>query len=193
MTLDWSYDLLTEQQQTLARRLSVFAGGFRLDAVEAVCGGDLDVLDGIDELVAKSLVTFDGTDRPLPAARTDPPVPRRAPRRDRRRPSCPTGARRVGGGPVRAARYPPARGPEAPHLRLGEETGNIDLALRWALDHGTTTWPFGSSVRSASTGSSTTRPAAAAGVRRRRSRPARRRSAATGKGAAQRRDGGAER
>ena len=60
MTLDWSYDLLTEQQQTLARRLSVFAGGFRLDAVEAVCGGDLDVLDGVDELVAKSLVTFDG-------------------------------------------------------------------------------------------------------------------------------------
>ncbi|MGH6690852.1 MAG: ATP-binding protein, partial [Gammaproteobacteria bacterium] len=60
MTLDWSYDLLTDEQQTLARRLSVFAGGFRLDAVEAVCGGDLDVLDGIDELVAKSLVTFDG-------------------------------------------------------------------------------------------------------------------------------------
>jgi predicted ATPase/DNA-binding SARP family transcriptional activator len=60
MTLDWSYDLLTDQQQTLARRLSVFAGGFRLDAAEAVCGGDVDVLDGIDELVAKSLVTFDG-------------------------------------------------------------------------------------------------------------------------------------
>jgi predicted ATPase/DNA-binding SARP family transcriptional activator len=60
MTLDWSYDLLTDEQQLLAQRLSVFAGGFRLDAVEAVCGGDLNVLDGIDELVAKSLVTFDG-------------------------------------------------------------------------------------------------------------------------------------
>jgi predicted ATPase/DNA-binding SARP family transcriptional activator len=59
LTLDWSYDLLTDDQQTLARRLSVFAGGFRLDAVESVCGGDLDVLDGIDELVAKSLVMFD--------------------------------------------------------------------------------------------------------------------------------------
>jgi predicted ATPase/DNA-binding SARP family transcriptional activator/class 3 adenylate cyclase len=58
-TLDWSYDLLTYDQQTLARRLSVFAGGFRLDGIEAVCGGALDVLDGIDELVAKSLVTFD--------------------------------------------------------------------------------------------------------------------------------------
>jgi predicted ATPase/class 3 adenylate cyclase len=61
MTLDWSYDLLTDQQRTLARCLSVFAGGFRLDAVEAVCDGDLDVLDGIDELVAKSLVIFDTT------------------------------------------------------------------------------------------------------------------------------------
>jgi predicted ATPase/DNA-binding SARP family transcriptional activator len=61
LTLDWSYDLLTDQQRTLAQRLSVFAGGFRLDAVETVCGNDLDVLDGIDELVAKSLVTFDTT------------------------------------------------------------------------------------------------------------------------------------
>jgi predicted ATPase len=60
MTLDWSYDLLTDQERTLAQRLSVFAGGFRLDAVEAACGGDLDVLDGVDELVAKSIVTFDG-------------------------------------------------------------------------------------------------------------------------------------
>jgi hypothetical protein len=60
ITLDWSYDLLTDQQRTLAQRLSVFAGGFRLDAVEAVCGRELHVLDGIDELVAKSWVTFDG-------------------------------------------------------------------------------------------------------------------------------------
>jgi predicted ATPase/DNA-binding SARP family transcriptional activator len=60
MTLDWSYELLTDQQRALARRLSVFAGGFRLDAVEAVCGSDFDVLDGVDELVAKSWVTFDG-------------------------------------------------------------------------------------------------------------------------------------
>jgi predicted ATPase/class 3 adenylate cyclase len=60
MTFDWSYDLLTAEQQTLAQRLSVFAGSFRLDAVEAVCGGGLDVLDSIDELVAKSLLTFEG-------------------------------------------------------------------------------------------------------------------------------------
>jgi predicted ATPase len=61
LTLDWSYELLTDQQRTLAQWLSVFTGGFRLDAVEAVCGNALDVLDGIDELVAKSLVIFDTT------------------------------------------------------------------------------------------------------------------------------------
>jgi predicted ATPase/DNA-binding SARP family transcriptional activator len=60
LTIDWSYHLLSDEQRALAARLSVFAGGFRLDAVQAVCGGEVDVLDGIDELVAKSLVTFDG-------------------------------------------------------------------------------------------------------------------------------------
>jgi tetratricopeptide (TPR) repeat protein len=60
LTLDWSYEVLTDAQRGLAQRLSVFTGGFRLDAVEAVCGSDFDVLDGVDELVAKSWVTFDG-------------------------------------------------------------------------------------------------------------------------------------
>jgi predicted ATPase/DNA-binding CsgD family transcriptional regulator len=53
--LDWSYDLLAEPERALLRRLSVFAGGFALDAAEAVCGGDA-VLDGLTSLVDKSLV-----------------------------------------------------------------------------------------------------------------------------------------
>jgi hypothetical protein len=61
VAMDWSSDLLTGEQQALARRLSVFAGGFRLDAAGAVCAGGGDVLDGVDEMVAKSFVSFDAT------------------------------------------------------------------------------------------------------------------------------------
>ena len=59
-TVGWSYSLLTGAEQVLLGRLSVFAGGFGLEAAEAVCGsGDLDVLDVADllgSLVDKSLV-----------------------------------------------------------------------------------------------------------------------------------------
>jgi predicted ATPase/class 3 adenylate cyclase len=59
-TVGWSYSLLTGAEQVLLGRLSVFAGGFGLDAAEAVCGsGRVDVLDVADllgSLVDKSLV-----------------------------------------------------------------------------------------------------------------------------------------
>jgi predicted ATPase len=58
-TVDWSYGLLNAAEQILFRRLSVFAGGCTLEAVEAVCDtkGDLglDVLDGMASMVDKSL------------------------------------------------------------------------------------------------------------------------------------------
>ncbi len=58
--IDWSYDLLTTEEQTLFRRLCVFVGGFTLEAAEAVVTepGDLtiSVLEGVASLVDKSLL-----------------------------------------------------------------------------------------------------------------------------------------
>lgn len=57
--MDWSYGLLTPDEQKLFRRLSVFVGGCTLEAVEAVCDTrqdlGLDVLDGMASMVDKSL------------------------------------------------------------------------------------------------------------------------------------------
>ncbi len=55
-SVDWSYQLLTAQEQSLLQKLSVFAGGWTLEAAEAVCE-NMNVLDLLDELVDKSLVT----------------------------------------------------------------------------------------------------------------------------------------
>ena len=59
-TLDWSYGLLTAGEQQLFRRLSVFAGGCRLEGVEAVCNARLDLqlepLEGISSLLNNSLL-----------------------------------------------------------------------------------------------------------------------------------------
>jgi non-specific serine/threonine protein kinase len=62
--IDWSYDLLNEQEKTLLRRLSVFRGGWRLEDAEAsLAYGRIetgDVLDLLTSLVDKSLVSFEG-------------------------------------------------------------------------------------------------------------------------------------
>jgi predicted ATPase len=56
-TLDWSHDLLAESERVMLRRLSVFAGGFTLQAAAAVTGmSSTAVADGIASLVAKSLL-----------------------------------------------------------------------------------------------------------------------------------------
>jgi predicted ATPase/DNA-binding CsgD family transcriptional regulator len=63
--LDWSYTLLTAEEQTLLRRLAVFAAGFTLDTAEAVCSGEglaeAHLLDVLSSLVAKSLVVAETT------------------------------------------------------------------------------------------------------------------------------------
>ncbi len=63
--VDWSYDLLTQEEQRLFRSLSVFAGAFTIEAVEAVAGkpgGGLPVPELLARLVDKSLVVVDSFD-----------------------------------------------------------------------------------------------------------------------------------
>ena len=75
-TMDWSYDLLLPRERTLLRRLSVFSGGFSLEAAENICADRNglastaheeslepdDVLDGVAALVDKSLVVMEPND-----------------------------------------------------------------------------------------------------------------------------------
>jgi len=65
--VDWSWDLLDEPERRLLRRLSVFAGGWTLDAAWAVCaepGEDVtDTLDLLERLVERSLVDVDRSGR----------------------------------------------------------------------------------------------------------------------------------
>lgn len=62
-TLDWSYDLLTEKERIFFCQLGVFAGGWTLEAAEAICTREgvvkADVLDLSTHLVDKSLVLVD--------------------------------------------------------------------------------------------------------------------------------------
>lgn len=62
-TMDWSYELLEEEERVLFRRLSVFAGGFTLEAAVGVCAAgsirEGEVLDLLASLVDKSLVVFE--------------------------------------------------------------------------------------------------------------------------------------
>ena len=61
--VDWSYELLSDAESAVLDRLSVFAGGFTLDAAEAVASDDeidaFDVLEHVSALVDKSLVVAD--------------------------------------------------------------------------------------------------------------------------------------
>ncbi|HMM41029.1 MAG TPA: tetratricopeptide repeat protein, partial [Thermomicrobiales bacterium] len=63
----WSYDLLDAADQRLFRQLAIFAGGWSLEAAEAVCDSDLDILDGLSRLLDSNLIRR--VERPNAAAR----------------------------------------------------------------------------------------------------------------------------
>ena len=62
--MTWSYNLLTEPEQVLFRRLSIFAGGFSVEAAQAVCAQEelegKDIFDLLGQLIDKSLVIVEG-------------------------------------------------------------------------------------------------------------------------------------
>ncbi len=64
--IDWSHDLLTENEKMLFRRLGIFVGGFTLEAMTAVCADDRieewDAVDLLQSLVEKSLVVAEISD-----------------------------------------------------------------------------------------------------------------------------------
>jgi tetratricopeptide (TPR) repeat protein len=66
--VDWSWDLLTETERGVLRRLSVFAGGVSLEAAERVCEQEASageqVFDVLAALMDKSLLLADGQDAP---------------------------------------------------------------------------------------------------------------------------------
>ncbi|HSK65987.1 MAG TPA: helix-turn-helix domain-containing protein [Anaerolineales bacterium] len=71
-SIDWSWNLLTDPERALLRRLTIFAGGWTLEAAESVCStkGSIepqDVVDLMTQLVAKSLVI--AIDQPGPERR----------------------------------------------------------------------------------------------------------------------------
>ena len=89
-TIDWSYNLLSPKERLLLHRLSVFAGGWTLEAAEAVCAdvkelcseervSSFEVMDLLAQLVDKSLVIAEPGERePLPPVGDHPPVRPRA-------------------------------------------------------------------------------------------------------------------
>ena len=68
-TLQWSHELLEDEEKLLLRRLSAFAGGFDLPAAELVCAGDAlevaGIADVLARLVEKSLVSVDSNSRQM--------------------------------------------------------------------------------------------------------------------------------
>ena len=62
-SIDWSYELLSEQEQILSQRLAVFAGGWTLESAEEICSGnpiqEWAILELLTGLVEKSLVAYD--------------------------------------------------------------------------------------------------------------------------------------
>ena len=146
-TLEWSHELLSEHERALFRRLSVFAGGWTLEAADEVCSGEGiergDVLDVLSELVDKSLVVAEASpvEVGVPRFRMLEPVRQYGQERFKEESGTAEWVRE------RHAQYYLALAQEAePELeradqvrwmdRLEAEHDNLRAALSWALEGG---------------------------------------------------------
>jgi len=135
--IDWSYDLLDVDEQTLFRLLAPFAGGWTLEAAEAVCGGagvdQTDVLELLASLVEKSLVVADTSGEvPRTASWSHSGICARAAQGERRRfgrqrTACPLPIPRTCA--IRSGEY--RMEDSAWQIRMLAELDNIRGALEW--------------------------------------------------------------
>jgi hypothetical protein len=142
-TLDWSYALLSDRERRVFEQVSVFAGGWTLNAAEALCAGDLtsvsDVLNLLRRLVDQSLVVAEPDNgamrfhllevvRQYAAERLEACAGTETVRR-RHAVYYSTWAEQLGDarwGPDNAGR----------RARVERENDNLRVALRWLIDHG---------------------------------------------------------
>jgi predicted ATPase/DNA-binding SARP family transcriptional activator/DNA-binding CsgD family transcriptional regulator len=144
--LNWSYELLNEQEQVFFRRLSTFMGGWTLEAVEAVVSGDGveegNVLDLLSGLVDKSLVVADATGEGGVRYRLLEPIRQYASEKLEERGEAEAIKRRHAAFYLALAErvYPELRGPgqvKGLH-RLMQENDNLRAAMAWLLSEGDT-------------------------------------------------------
>jgi predicted ATPase/DNA-binding CsgD family transcriptional regulator len=144
-TLQWSYDLLTDQEQHIFRWLSIFVGGCTLEAAEVLCQANSDqassVLEGVASLLDKSLVQQ--TEREGEAPRLVMLETLREFGLE-----CLHGSGELEAAREAHARYyldlaeqagPELQGPNQPTWlqRLEQEHDNLRPAIEWALDEAT--------------------------------------------------------
>jgi len=143
-TLDWSHELLPEDERVLFRRLSTFAGGWTLEAVEAVGGGggieEEGVLDLLSNLVDKSLVVIEARPTDVVRYRMLEPVRQYAQERLEASEEAETTQRRHAEFFLALAEEaePGVEGAQqAAWLeRLEAEHDNLRTALSWSLERG---------------------------------------------------------
>ena len=143
--LEWSHDLLGEEERVLFRRLSVFAGRWTLEAAEEVCSGEgiqqVEILDLLSELVERSLVVSEASpDEGVVRFRLLEPTRQYGRERLQESGEADTVLRRHAAWYLAFAEKaePALKGKqqESWSERLEREYGNLRAALSWALERG---------------------------------------------------------